>query len=142
MDSANTVAVVVPSPAMSEVFSATSLTIWSPHFSNGSSNSISLATETPSLVTVGDPNFLSKTTLRPRGPKVILTARDNCSTPRKILRRASSSNINCLAPILLPPVILFYNSQNVFFLHDQKLFTFGGGDLCAAVLGEQDAVPH
>ena len=40
IDWANTVAVVVPSPAMSEVCDATSLTIWAPMFSNLSSSSI------------------------------------------------------------------------------------------------------
>ena len=52
---ANTVAVVVPSPALSEVLLATSFTIWAPMFSNLSSSSISLATVTPSLVIVGAP---------------------------------------------------------------------------------------
>jgi hypothetical protein len=55
--SARTVAVVVPSPAMSLVLLATSLTIWAPMFSNLSSSSISLATVTPSLVTVGSPRI-------------------------------------------------------------------------------------
>ncbi len=50
---ASTVAVVVPSPATSEVLDATSLTICAPMFSNLSLSSISLATDTPSLVTVG-----------------------------------------------------------------------------------------
>ena len=71
---ASTVAVVVPSPATSEVFEATSRTIWAPMFSRGSFSSISLATVTPSLVIVGAPNFLSSTTLRPLGPNVIFTA--------------------------------------------------------------------
>src|SRR5260370_5579901 len=43
-------------------------------FSKGSSSSISLATVTPSLVTVGEPNFLSSTTLRPLGPRVAVAA--------------------------------------------------------------------
>src|ERR1043166_4345699 len=64
------VAVVVPSPATSEVFDATSRTICAPMFSSGSFRSISLATVTPSFVMVGDPNFLSITTLRPFGPRV------------------------------------------------------------------------
>src|ERR1043166_8802258 len=46
------VAVVVPSPATSEVFDATSRTICAPMFSSGSFRSISLATVTPSLVIV------------------------------------------------------------------------------------------
>ena len=44
----------------------------------GSSSSISFATVTPSLVTAGAPNFFSRTTLRPLGPSVTLTAPDNC----------------------------------------------------------------
>ena len=64
---ARTVAVVVPSPATSSVFLATSLTSSAPIFSYGSSSSISLAMETPSLVIVGAPHFFSRTTLRPLG---------------------------------------------------------------------------
>ena len=52
---ASRVAVVVPSPATSLVLVETSLTIWAPMFSNGSSSSISLAMVTPSLVTRGVP---------------------------------------------------------------------------------------
>jgi hypothetical protein len=70
MACARTVAVVVPSPATSEVLDATSLTICAPTFSSLSSSSISLATVTPSLVTVGAPNFFSMMTLRPFGPSV------------------------------------------------------------------------
>ena len=65
----------------------------------GSSNSISFATVTPSLVTVGEPNFLSMTTLRPFGPSVATTAFESLETPRRIACRAASSNINCLAAI-------------------------------------------
>ena len=60
---------VVPSPATSEVFEATSRTICAPMFSSAFASSISLATVTPSLVMVGEPNFFSMTTLRPFGPK-------------------------------------------------------------------------
>ena len=74
MASASTVAVVVPSPALSAVRDATSRTICAPMFSKASESSISLATETPSLVTFGAPYFLSIITLRPFGPSVILTA--------------------------------------------------------------------
>ena len=55
MASERTVAVVVPSPALSDVFLATSTTILAPMFWNGSGTSISLATDTPSLVTDGLP---------------------------------------------------------------------------------------
>src|SRR6204780_1280839 len=95
--SARTVAVVVPSPAASLVLLATSRTIWAPIFSYGSSSSISLATVTPSLVTVGEPNFLSMTTLRPLGPRVATTALESLATPRKIACRACSSNMICFA---------------------------------------------
>src|SRR6188474_1490435 len=96
---ANTVAVVVPSPAMSEVFEATSFTSLAPMFSNRSSNSISLLTVTPSLVTVGPPNDLSMITLRPVGPIVTATASASFSTPRNILARAVSSKSNCFATV-------------------------------------------
>ena len=66
---ASTVAVVVPSPATSLVLVATSLASWAPMFSNGSLSSISLATLTPSSTIAGGPNFLSRMTLRPRGPE-------------------------------------------------------------------------
>ena len=81
---ASTVAVVVPSPAMSLVFEATSRTIWAPMFSNLSASSISLATVTPSLVMRGAPKLLSSTTLRPFGPSVTLTASARMSTPRSM----------------------------------------------------------
>src|SRR4029450_3744725 len=89
---ASTVAVVVPSPATSSVFFATSLTSSAPIFSNGSSSSISLAMLTPSLVIVGAPHFFSSTTLRPLGPRVTFTASARVFIPRSRPRRASSSN--------------------------------------------------
>src|SRR5690606_504115 len=94
---ASTVAVVVPSPATSSVFFATSLTSSAPIFSHGSSSSISLAMETPSLVMVGAPHFFSSTTLRPFGPSVTLTASARVFMPRSSPRRASSSNAIILA---------------------------------------------
>ena len=97
---ANTVAVVVPSPATSFVLVATSLTSCAPIFSNGSANSISRAIVTPSLVIVGAPNFLSKTTLRPFGPNVTFTAFAKASTPRPNARRASSLNNTSFAIII------------------------------------------
>ncbi len=91
MASASTVAVVVPSPAMSEVFEATSFTIWAPMFSYGSLTSISLATVTPSFVTVGVPKDFWITTVRPRGPRVTFTARASWRTPARMRSRASWS---------------------------------------------------
>ena len=87
---ARTVAVVVPSPAISEVFEATSRTIAAPMFSSGSFSSTSLATVTPSLVMVGPPNFFSRTTLRPFGPSVTFTASASWFTPRRIAWREFS----------------------------------------------------
>src|SRR5262249_36860281 len=101
---ASTVAVVVPSPATSLVLLATSRTICAPIFSNGSSNWISFATVTPSLVEAGEPNFLSRTTLRPRGPNVTFTALASLLIPVKISARAFSPKCSCFAgiTILLP----------------------------------------
>ncbi len=99
MDWASTVAVVVPSPATSEVCEETSFTIWAPMFSNLSSSSISLATDTPSLVTVGAPKALSSTTLRPLGPRVTLTALARIFTPFTMRARASSPNLTSFADI-------------------------------------------
>src|SRR4051812_46974563 len=100
---ASTVAVVVPSPARSEVFVATSFTICAPMFSTGSDSSISLATVTPSLVMVGEPNFLSMTTFRPLGPRVIFTASAKASTPRLSRARASTLNCSSFADMVLTP---------------------------------------
>ena len=66
-------------------------------FSNGSSSSMSRAMVTPSLVMVGLPNFLSRTTFRPLGPIVTLTASARRSMPRLRERRAASSKMTCLA---------------------------------------------
>ena len=97
---ARTVAVVVPSPAMSEVLEATSRSICAPMFSNLSSSSISLATVTPSLVTRGAPKLFSSTTLRPLGPSVTLTALARMSTPRSMRSRASCENLTSLAAMV------------------------------------------
>jgi len=90
IDWARIVAVVVPSPATSLVLLATSFTICAPMFSNGSFSSISRAMVTPSFVTMGAPNFLSRMTFRPRGPSVILTVLARASTPRLSASRALS----------------------------------------------------
>ena len=100
IDWASTVAVVVPSPATSEVLDATSLTICAPMFSNLSLSSISFATETPSLVIVGAPKLRSSTTLRPFGPSVILTALARTLTPLIILLRTFSPKRTSLAAMI------------------------------------------
>ena len=74
---ASTVAVVVPSPATSLVFVATSFTSCAPMFSYGSSSSISFAMVTPSLVISGAPKDLSRTTFLPFGPNVTRTVSAN-----------------------------------------------------------------
>ena len=94
---ASRVAVVVPSPATSLVLVATSLTSCAPMFSNGSSSSISFAMVTPSFVMRGAPYFLSSTTLRPLGPRVILTVSASAFMPVSRERRASSPYFNCFA---------------------------------------------
>src|SRR3954462_12728778 len=52
---------------------------------------------TPSLVIVGAPHFFSRTTLRPLGPSVTLTASASWLMPRSRAQRASSSNAMILA---------------------------------------------
>src|SRR3954471_12015328 len=141
---ASTVAVVVPSPAMSLVLVAASLSSCAPMFSNGSSSSISLAMVTPSLVIVGGPNFLSSTTLRPLGPSVILTASASASMPRLRARRASSLYSSCLAGMWVgvPPSLVpggRDDGQDVCFAQDQQLVLFEL-ELGARVFGEQHAV--
>jgi len=93
------VAVVVPSPATSEVLEATSLTIWAPMFWSLSGSSISLATVTPSLVITGDPNDFSMRTFRPLGPRVTLTASAKWLSPFRMLARAFSLKTMSLAAI-------------------------------------------
>src|SRR6201991_869280 len=153
---ASTVAVVVPSPAASADFEATSRTIWAPMFSNLSSSSISLATVTPSLVMRGAPNDLSSTTLRPLGPRVTLTALARMSTPRSILSRASTPNLTSLAAIWIFPwdeccwregrsggLLLgsggIDDAHDVAFLHDQEILTVDL-HLGAGPLAEQHGV--
>src|SRR5450631_1272194 len=142
------VAVVVPSPAMSLVFDATSRTICAPMFSKGSLSSISFATVTPSLVMVGPPNFFSRTTLRPFGPRVTLTASANWFTPRRIACREASEYTICFAIVLssLARFLCRYrlcveDSEDFVLTHDQVLFVIQL-DVAAGILAEQDTVAH
>ena len=96
IDWPRTVAVVVPSPATSLVLEEISLASWAPMFSKGSRSSISLAMETPSSTIRGGPYLRSRTTRRPRGPRVTFRASARTSTPILRERRASSSNMICL----------------------------------------------
>ena len=115
IDCAKTVAVVVPSPASSEVCDATCFSICAPIFSNLFSNSTSLATDTPSLVTVGAPNDLSRTTFLPFGPSVTFTAFANVLTPSSISVLALSPNFTSLADIFNLPInnYLFDYTKNI-----------------------------
>src|SRR3954470_9002812 len=137
IDCARTVAVVVPSPALSEVLDATSLTICAPMFSNLFSSSISLATVTPSLVTVGAPHDFSITTLRPRGPRVTLTALASVSTPAITRLRAFSSKIMSLAAMV---VFLSVDDAEDFVLAQDDVLDAVHLDLGAGVLAKQDPV--
>src|SRR5207244_3956273 len=58
---------------------------------------IALATVTPSLVSRGAPNDLSRSTLRPLGPSVTRTALARMSIPRSMRSRASAENFTSLA---------------------------------------------
>ncbi|CIW13208.1 Uncharacterised protein [Streptococcus pneumoniae] len=120
-----TVAVVVPSPAISLVLEATSDTNLAPIFSKWSSNSISLAMVTPSLVIKGEPNDFSRTTLRPFGPKVTLTVSARISTPRTMAERASDENLisfdiltfsfysSMIAKMLASPTMMYFSSPSL-----------------------------
>ncbi len=99
MPAASSVAVVVPSPAISAVLEATSRTICAPMFSNGSASSISLATITPELMTVGAPQDFSSTTVRALGPRVTRTASARMFMPFTRRAWADSPNSSCLAGI-------------------------------------------
>src|SRR5262245_36986631 len=134
---ASTVAVVVPSPAMSLVLVATSFTSWAPMFSKGSSSSISRAMDTPSLVMVGAPHFLSSTTLRPLGPSVTFTASASLFTPDSRARRASSSNLR----ILGINASLGDDGEHVAGGEDEHVLAVDR-DLGAAVLAVEDGVAH
>src|SRR5215212_1430499 len=162
---ARTVAVVVPSPATSLVLVAASLRSCAPMFSKGSESSISLATVTPSWVTVGAPNFLSSATLRPLGPRVVLTALASVSMPVLSDRRASSLNSRILGTAstssnssglrtacrspgprpsacrLLPAAcrLLVDDGEDVLLAEDQELLVLQL-ELGAGVLGEEHDV--
>src|SRR5215472_2505754 len=145
MARASTVAVVVPSPAASLVLEATSRTICAPIFSNLSLSSISFATVTPSLVIRGAPKLLSRTTLRPLGPKVTLTASVSTSMPCSMRSRASvPSRMSLAAMIVLPSVLpsgraALDETHDVGLFHDHQLLAVDL-DFGTRPLAEQHAV--
>src|SRR5437764_1961437 len=109
-------------------------------FSRESCSSISLATVTPSLVTVGDPNFFSMTTLRPLGPSVTLTASASLLTPWRMRCRASSPYEMVFAAMFFCSFLLFDHGEHFLFAQDQVLFVVDL-DLGAGILADEDAVP-
>src|SRR6266542_3191610 len=141
---ASTVAVVVPSPAVSFVLTATSRTICAPRFSYLSFKSISFATVTPSLVITGEPNFFPNTTFRPLGPRVTRTAFASVLTPSSIALRASSRNFICLAATLFVSFIDKRFLQQV--LHGFVSFSDPAGRLDSASYlypsGPQQSIAH
>ena len=148
MARASTVAVVVPSPATSEVFDATSFTICAPMFSNLSSSWISLATVTPSLVTVGAPQDFSMTTLRPLGPSVTVTASASSADAAQDAVAGIFAELHdlCSHCRLSPSFVVWSNrlyasmhAEDVVLAHDHVLFAVEL-DLGAGVLAEEDAV--
>src|SRR6516165_6645814 len=143
---ARRVAVVVPSPATVLVLLATSRTICAPMFSNLSESSISLATVTPSLVIRGAPKLLSRTTLRPLGPRVTRTASVSMSMPCSMRSRASvPSRMSLAAMIVLPSALLrsgraaLDEAHDVGLLHDHQLLAIEL-DFSTRPLAEQYAV--
>src|SRR5258705_9932155 len=120
-------------------------------FSSASFSSISFATVTPSFVIVGDPNFLSRITLRPLGPRVTFTASAKLLTPRRIAwREASPYVISFAMSASLPGGAgiggagrggggALNRGEHVVFLHDQVLHSVQL-DLLARVLAEEDGV--
>ena len=100
---ASTVAVVVPSPATSLVLVAASFRSWAPMFSKGSSSSISLATVTPSWVTVGAPILLVQGDVAALGAQGGL---DGLGQDVDALLEAASGLFvehNCFAMSIYPP---------------------------------------
>src|SRR5665213_1364669 len=143
---ASKVAVVVPSPATSLVLVATSRSSCAPVFSIGSLSSISRTIVTPSLVTVGAPNFFSRTTLRPLGPRVMRTDEATMSMPFLRACRASTSNVTVFAICLslFPLVLLAVGSddcENVL-LGDDQVLDLVDLELVACVLRVKDLVAH
>ncbi len=163
---ARRVAVVVPSPAMSDVFDATTLTSLAPMFSNGSGSSISFETVTPSLVTVGPPNDCSgsrcgrsgRAWCRRRGPgyrrprtssavrrrkKAVALPRDNLSSVSggragcRGCGRDGRSRFACPAP---PPVSLDNFREDIGLAKDLDLLAVHF-DLHPRILAEEDLVP-
>src|ERR1700730_249407 len=101
---------------------------------------------TPSLVIVGAPNFLSRTTYRPLGPSVTLTALATASTPCSSAFRASASYFSSLCAISVSFLLGYWIlwglldlGQHVGLAEDEKVLPVYV-DLRAAVLAVEDLV--
>src|SRR3569623_292673 len=148
MACASTVAVVVPPPAMSDVFDATSFTICAPMLASLSSSSTSLATVTPSLVTVGVPQDFSMMTLRPRGPRVTFTVLARMLRPMAMLERALDEKTMSLAAIFSLQCVFWFEKSSAELLDDRQDVVLAQDqvldavdlDVAARVLAEQDLV--
>src|SRR5690242_13760657 len=127
-------------------------------FSSLSDNSISLATETPSLVMVGAPKLFSMIALRPLGPRVALTAFARTLTPRNIRWRASSLKLSSFAAITRSPInnghgvlviwvkvgrgsLPLDDSHEIVLTHDVQIFVVNF-DFGSAVFAEQHPIAH
>src|SRR5436190_11355457 len=75
---------------------------------------------------MGAPHFFSRSTARPRGPRVTLTARASCFTPRRMASRASWSNAILLAAMASPSIfrveLLADHRENFALAQDEVFF--------------------
>ena len=117
-------------------------------FSSASFNSISFATVTPSLVIVGEPNFLSITTLRPFWTEGDLhCVGELIDTAQNRRARVLTMNYLLCHLFFLTTFLsaaagcagAFEDSENLVLAHDEKLFAVDL-DLRAAVLAEKNAI--
>src|SRR5436309_60492 len=99
-------------------------------------DSIDLASST--VMTPSLPTF-SMTTLRPRGPRVTLTASAKVFTPRRIWARAFSSNKISLAAICVLLPLLLDDAEDLFLAQNEVLDAIDG-DLVPGVLSEEDPI--
>jgi len=100
--SARIVAVVVPSTGHIAGFAGRFLDELGAMFHKGHFNSISSATVTASLVTVGAPQPLSRTAFRPRGPSGGTNRSRQLGYASQSFCRASSRSANCFAASTAP----------------------------------------
>src|SRR5690349_24097802 len=88
---------------------------------------------------VGAPNFLSRTTYRPFGPSVTLTALATASTPCSSALRASASYFSSLCAMCFLSLLGLDLGQDVGLAEDEELLAVHL-DLGSAVLAVEDLV--